>query len=444
MLLVATTGATVAGVASSAGATARGGEWTTYGGSVTRASIQPASPKLNPLHTLWLDHSIDGAIYGEPLIYRGRVFVATEADHVYALSARNGKVIWQRSIGRPVDSGTLPCGDIGPTVGVTSTMVLDPILDRLFAVGMVDSGGAVRHEFFAINPTNGQILAHRFLDQPGWYTPAYLQRAGLGLDEGRVLVGFGGNYGDCSSYRGALVAVPESGKGPAYVYRVPTAKGGAIWAPSGESILPNGDILVSTGNSASQSAYDGGVSVDELLPTLRRNAYFAPSGWRMYNANDLDQSSTAPIVVAGNQVLSAGKSGVAFLLSLERLGGIGGQVSSTSVCGSYGGDARDGGIVVLGCSFSPPQAVKVANRSIHTLWTGPGRTSGSPTIAGGLVWSVGNGELTGLRLGSGRLAVSIGTVSTEHFAAPSAGEGLLVVGGDGAVEAYAGREGYVG
>jgi hypothetical protein len=441
--LIATILVTVSFASPVAGASG-GGEWTTYGGSSTRASDQSASPKLTPLHEFWLNDAIDGQIYGEPLIDGGRVYVATESDIVYALSGRNGKVIWRRSIGQPIQSGVLPCGDIGPTEGITSTMVLDPTIGRLFTVGAVAAAGGVRHEFVAIDAADGRVVFRRFLDQRGWDTTAFLQRAGLGLDDGRVLVGFGGNYGDCAQYRGTLIAVPESGVGANEVFTVPTSREGAIWAPSGESILPDGDILVGTGNSASQGAYDGGVSVDLLTAGLRRLSYFAPSDWRQDNAGDADLGSSAPIPVADGQVLAAGKSGVAYLLALSHLGGIGGQLTSTSVCSSYGGDARVGAIVVIGCNFSPPVALKVGPHSLRTLWNGPGGVSGSPTIAGGVVWGVGNGELTGLSLGSGRLISGIRTVSTEHFAAPSAGEGLLVVGGDGAVEAYAGPHGYLG
>ena len=54
------------------------------------------------------------------------VFVATENDTVYALSASTGAVVWSTHLGTPVPSGSLPCGDITPTVGITGTPVIDP------------------------------------------------------------------------------------------------------------------------------------------------------------------------------------------------------------------------------------------------------------------------------------------------------------------------------
>jgi len=64
-------------------------------------------------------------------------------------------------------------------------------------------------------------------------------------------------------------------------------------------------------------------------------------------------------------------------------------------------------------------------------------------VAGGYVWSVGNGELVGLNPRTGSPDVTVTALPTEHFAAPSAGEGLLVVGGAKGVEAFVGPDGYV-
>ena len=64
----------------------------------------------------------------------GRVFAATENDTVYALSASTGAVIWSRHLATPVPASSLPCGDIGPTVGITGTPVIDPARGEIFVV----------------------------------------------------------------------------------------------------------------------------------------------------------------------------------------------------------------------------------------------------------------------------------------------------------------------
>jgi outer membrane protein assembly factor BamB len=58
------------------------------------------------------------------------IIVATETNHVYALNADTGNVIWQRYLGAPVVSG-LPCGNISP-LGITGTPVVDLVSRAIF------------------------------------------------------------------------------------------------------------------------------------------------------------------------------------------------------------------------------------------------------------------------------------------------------------------------
>jgi polyvinyl alcohol dehydrogenase (cytochrome) len=431
----------VAGRSTPAGVSA--GQWTTYGGNSRRTAEQPLGPSLRPLRLLWRNQAIDGEVYGEPLIYDGRVYVGTESDVIEALDARTGRVFWSRRVGEPVSAGVLPCGDIDPTVGITSTMVIDPGSGMLYASEEVAIGGAVHHELVALASTTGRVLFSRDLDRPGWTAAAQLQRTGLALDAGRVLVGFGGNDGDCSSYRGYLMAVPESGAGPTLVYGVPTAKGGAIWAPAGVSVEPSGEILAATGNGASTTTYDEGDSVLGLSPALKLVDHFAPTTWALDNETDLDLGSTAPVVLSGGRVLIVGKSGTAYLLDGKRLGGYGGQLASAAVCNSRGGNAAAGDYVYLACPDTSLTALLVRGDALSVAWQAPAGVSGSPTVAGGYVWGVGNGELVGLNPRTGSPDVTVTALPTEHFAAPSAGEGLLVVGGAKGVEAFVGPDGYV-
>jgi len=73
-------------------------------------------------------------------------------------------------------------------------------------------------------------------------------------------------------------------------------------------------------------------------------------------------------------------------------------------------------------------------------WTSPTGTAGSPTIAGGVLWSVDIGAslLYGVNPATGttefRLPLDTGT--PPHFVAPSAAGGMLVVAGSSRVEAF--------
>jgi outer membrane protein assembly factor BamB len=422
--------------------TAATGSWTTYGGGPTRSSFQQLAPPLRPIRSRWRSATLDGAVYGEPLIFGGRVYVATEHDTVYALDASTGRVLWRRALGAPVPAGALPCGNIGPTVGVTSTMVFDPATNRLFASASTMASGAVTHMLVALDPTIGRILFRRDLDRPGWSAPAQLQRAALGLDGGRVLVGFGGNHGDCGAYNGYLMGVPTSGRGATLAFKVPTKREGAIWAPSGVAIDTAGNIYLATGNGSSNTARDAGDSVIELNVSLREVASFTPTEWREDNINDLDLGSSAPVLLSGNRVFVIGKEQTAYLLSAARLGGLGGQLASRDICFAIGGNAFRGSTVYVGCPGAPLTAVSVVGNTLAIRWRASA-VSGSPTIAGGALWSIGDGTLYGFSFATGKVIAQIPTVDVEHYAAPSAGEGLLVVGGRTQVEAFEGPAGYV-
>ena len=88
-------------------------------------------------------------------------------------------------------------------------------------------------------------------------SPAYeLQRASLALTDGRVIVGFGGNSGDCEPYHGLVVRPPRTGRPrPTFVVAdQPGDSQGAVWmGGAAPDIDAQGDIWVATGNSAATS-----------------------------------------------------------------------------------------------------------------------------------------------------------------------------------------------
>ncbi len=420
------------------------GIWTTYGGSNARISLQARSPSLRQLRLRWRSANLGGAIYGEAIIDAGTVAVATEADTVVALAASTGALRWRTRLGAPVPASMLPCGDITPAVGVTSTMVLDSARGELFASAELLAHGSVEHELFALSLRTGAIAWHRNLDLPGENPAAQLQRSALALADHRILVGFGGNYGDCGHYVGALVGVPESGRGPLSVYRVPTARMGAIWAPSGVSVNRAGDIFFATGNGAatSPSGFDESNSVVELARDFRRIGLFAPRSWLSDNRNDADLGSSAPMLI-GNRVFILGKQSTAFLLDAKHLGGIGGELSSLAACFSLGGDAYLAPEIYVACPEASLLALRLSGRALRLSWRAPPSISGSPTVAGGVVFFVANGRLYGLNPRTGAVLLTRPTLTTEHFSAPSAGGGLLIVAGDRSVEAFEGPSGYL-
>lgn len=421
-------------------------DWTTYGGSNLRTSADTTEANLRASPTpAWTSPHLDGAVYGEPLVFRGQVVVATEADTVYGLSASTGAITWSRHLGAAVPAGALPCGDISPTVGVTSTMTIDPGSATLFVSAALWNGSAVTHQLFAIDLSSHAVRWSRDLDQPGWSAAAQLQRAGLALDNGDVLVGFGGNYGDCGNYHGWVIGVPESGSGAQLTYKVPSADEGAVWAPAGPATDASGDVFVSAGNGAAGQgqAFDHGNAVIELSPALAEKQYWAPSNWAQLNREDLDLGSTTPVQVGNGQLFIVGKGGTGYLLTAASLGGVGGAAASVPLCNSRGATAYGASELYVVCSDSGTiDQVQVGPGALRRGWTwaSPGGGASSPTLARGALWVADRADqrLYGVDPASGttRWSLPLDTGPPPTFAGVSAGDGLLVVGGSAAVEAF--------
>jgi len=429
------------------------GSWTVYHGDPAGTGVATSASAVGTTPR-WTSPVLDGQLYGEPLVYAGRVYMATENDTVYALSAATGAVAWSAHLGRPVPAGSLPCGDISPEAGITGTPVIDPSRGEIFVVADELTGAGPAHRLVGLSTASGRIEMSQDVDPPGAVPADLLQRTGLTLDAGQVVFGMGGNDGDCATYRGRVVAVRETGGTPRY-FTVDGASGenqGAVWMGGAAPVVDgSGDIWVSTGNGSVysyQHAYDDSDAVLELSSSLRLLQYFAPTTWATNNSRDLDMS-TAPALLADGQVVLAGKSRIVYLLNGAHLGGIGHQQATlgavgSAIMGSACSEDIDGGAAVVGMTVYLPCvsgiiAVRATSSppSLHLLWSS-GIGGGPPIVAAGLVWTIGqNGVLYGLDPATGKVReqVTIGTPA-NHFPTPSVVDGLLLAPSSDRVVAF--------
>jgi outer membrane protein assembly factor BamB len=429
-------GSGYAGAAAFSAGPAGPSSWTVYHGDAAGSGVAESVTSVDTANRAWTSPAVDGEIYGEPLVWSGRVYVATENDTVYALSAATGAVAWSTHLASPVPATSLPCGDISPTVGITGTPVIDRARDEIFVVADELVNGKPAHMLVGLSTTSGKSEMTRDVDPAGADTAALLQRTGLTLDAGQVVFGFGGNFGDCAAYRGRVVAVPVTGGTPKD-FTVDAAAGesqGAVWmGGAAPAVDRSGHIWVSTGNGSVYSdahAYDNSDSVLELSSSLRLLQFFAPTTWAANNSQDLDMS-TVPVLLSDGQVMLTGKSRIVYLLHGAHLGGIGGEQASLGhACGSDidGGSAETGTTAYLPC-LSGIIAVRATRSpaSLRLLWSS-GTGGGPPIVAAGLVWTIGqDGTLYGLDPASGavRQQAVIGTPA-NHFPTPSVADGLLL------------------
>lgn len=407
-------------------------EWPQYMHDVKRSGVGPASPAATNVQQSWTA-GLDGAMYASPVVAGGKVIAATENDSVYAFDLSSGKQLWLRHLGDPVPGGSLPCGDINPS-GITATPAID--LDAgVVYVSAFMNGSPPSHRLFAIALSDGALRWDRVDDPPGLSALVEQQRGALSFASGFVYVPFGGLYGDCGAYKGAIVGLPASGSGEATAYVVPVRREGGIWAPPGAAISADGSLWVATGN-AGTGAFDHGDAVIRLRPDLSEADFWAPANWSALAAGDIDIGSTSPALLEGGFVFQGGKAGIGYLLHGDHLGGIGGEAFSARVCPSRsdGGVAYAAPMLFVGCSGAGSvTALKLDTSapSFAAAWSS-GAGGETPIVAYGRVWSVSreSSRLVALDPPSGAVAGawSIGSL-TAHFTTPAAAAGRILVGG---------------
>jgi glucose dehydrogenase len=91
--------------APAASASSAAGSWPLYHGDLAGSGAAAGVTAVDTSHRAWTSPALDGEIYGEPLVWSGRIYVATENDTVYALSARTGTVAWSAHLGCPAVRG---------------------------------------------------------------------------------------------------------------------------------------------------------------------------------------------------------------------------------------------------------------------------------------------------------------------------------------------------
>ncbi|GAC1313043.1 MAG: hypothetical protein NVSMB12_04110 [Acidimicrobiales bacterium] len=418
--------------------------WPTYHHDAAHSGMTAAAPALLPTRAAWTSASLDGDVYGEPLAADGVVLVATMSDTVYALDPGSGAVRWRTHVATPVALAALPCGNVDP-LGILSTPVVDPSLHRVFVVAEERTGSGVQHELVGLDTRSGAVATRQVVDPPGMNVVTQEQRSSLVLDHDRVIVAFGGLYGDCGRYSGWLVSAAEDGSSPLVAFHTP-GNGGAFWSSGGPIVDSNGAIFVTSGNGSSTTSYDEGNSVLKLSPALALVDSFAVSGWAADNAADADLGSAGPILVGQGLVFQAGKRHTGYLLDAGHLGGIGGQVfAGPTGCASFGAQAADGVDLYVSCMDGGLRKFRIdsAHRSFSPVWISQGPGDGPPVVGGGAIWSEDwkTGTLYAYDPTTGHTLASIATGPADHFVTPSIIGGAVVVAAKRQVHAFVGPDG---
>jgi hypothetical protein len=384
-------------------------------------------PAGSPLHRAWAKN-LGNAVYGEPLVVGDTLIAATEGNRVIGMNARTGHRRWTTELGTPQPLSGLPCGDIDP-LGITGTPAYDRATGSVFVVAETVGG---HHTLWALNAANGNRRWHRSLDVlADRNRSAEQQRSALLVENGRVVVSFGGLAGDCDNYVGYVTSTSTSGSGRTYHYAVPTAREAGMWATGGPVLGANGHVYAASGNGAEvNGVWDKSDSVTELSATkLHRLSVFAPSTWRDDNQRDLDLGSSSPASVPGvHRIVIAGKRGTVYLLR-QHFGGVGSEVTSLDGCTAFGGPAVVGRTVLMPCLGQHQiRALHVGAHGMHWVWSANGLYS-SPVVAGSRVYVADrdSGDLVVLRLRNGSVVQRIHAGNLTHFPSSVVDGGFVFV-----------------
>ncbi len=433
-------------------------DWDTYGFGLAREGFNPSETQLTPdnVHRLRLAWTVKvgGVINTQPLyaasvlvpkpgvpggVVKDLVVVGTDKGRVAAVNAATGRTVWERRVGYRYDS----CGDL-PYYGVTGTPTIDRATNSVFVgdgKGRVDrldlSTGRIKHRWrITHNPENG----HNYSALTFVGGVVYAELAG---------------YCDRPPYRGEIAAINTRTGHVKHWFITPT-NGGGIWGFGGISADPRaGALYAATGNSVASTDHEGySERVVRLTTHLRVTASNYPG---LPTVGDADFGATPMLYRAPGcppQLAVGNKSGAFFVYDRNGIGN--GPVQRIALGGSsFGSNA----LIGVDAYLPSERTVYVSNphaaggykagilafrvtRSCHLSlrWQarGPGGTTSSPTIAGGVVFygTGAYGTLVALDARTGK-RLWVRSVGHTIFGAPSVINGAVYVGAwDGRLRAF--------
>jgi hypothetical protein len=422
------------------------------GSNTNETLLTPAN--VDPAHFGKLfSHTVDGDLYAQPLYVpklaipgkgvHNVVFVATEADSLYAFDAdndfgANAQPLWQVSVidaahggsptATPVNAVTeLACTAILPQVGITATPVIDLKQGTIYVEAISKENGAVVHRLHAIDISNGAerpkapVTISGRIRRKGKgdfiFEPLHqLSRPALLLSDGVVHISYG-SHCDRPPYRGWIFAYDSKtlSRRSVFITAAEHGKAGIWMGGAGPAADSNGNLFLATGDGW----FDAETSPDRELGNsilklalhsdrLAVTDYFSPFNQAQLARHDGDLGSGGvlllPDEVANPRLLiQAGKMGTLYVLNRDRL-----TAGNRHYCHPCTSDVQ----IVQ----ELPDAVFGGIWGMPAYWNGRLYTSGSRDL------------LRAFSLEDGRLKPTPSSVSQDHCGYPGCG---LSISADG-------------
>src|SRR5437763_4878483 len=336
-----------------------------------------------------VSYPVDGQIYAQPLFVPhvhlrdhdyNVVFVATENDSVYAFDADQMHVVaplWKTSFLHLPEVTTVPSTDvfgkyphqdIEPSIGITSTPVIDLATNTIYVVAMTkEHGNQYMQRLHALDITTGT-------DKPGSPVTIFASVQGTGYDKskgtppivpfnsreanqrpallfvnGVIYIAWGG-FGDTDPYHGWVIGYTYNGAAFQQVgvfNSTPDGQEGGIWmSGAGPAADAQGNVYLTIGNGSfdldQTGQRDAGDSFVKLSTRkgLVLSDYFTPFNQECLDGRDEDLGAGGvlllpeqPNTAHPHLLIGVGKEGRIYVLDRDQLGQFHGY-SGTLQCSS--------------------------------------------------------------------------------------------------------------
>jgi hypothetical protein len=415
------------------------------------------------------------------------IFVVTQADSVYAIDADDGTQLWYASMldgGVPASGSFLPCGKLGGFTqeGIAGTPVIDLTTNIMYLVAKTVMNGMVRHELHAIDIGSGSeridlgspvVLKATSVSNKGHVTNFnslhQKNRPGLLLLNGVVYIAFGSN-GCNDNNSGWVLSYDATSLQQLGVFNTSPDIGlTSIWQTgAGITADPQGNIFVSTAESTNYDVQSGGQSYSNSILRLAESSvalmdYFTPWNVAFLNSNDLDVSSTSPLVLPDqdgqlSEVIAAGKQGVVYVLNRDQLG-MYSAGSDSQIIQEFGLEVHGelmaspvywNGMVYFTPDGSPLQVFQVVNGLFSPYLKTTQKLTGAhaPVVSAngssnGILWVISGGQLRAFDAMSLKLLYTSSQAGSRdklpalaHFASPIVANGRVYIATQTGVEAF--------
>lgn len=405
--------------------------------------------------------TVDGQIYAQPLYVpnvaiagkgtHNVVFVATEHDTVYAFDAdnnagANAAPLWQASMIDAVNHGAtvgettvssadVSCSDLSPEIGITSTPVIDPSTNTLYAEAKSKlQDGTFTHRLHALDITSGNEMAGSPVaitaSVPGtgdgssggtivFDALRQMNRPGLLLVNGLVYLAYA-SHCDNGPYHGWVLAYDAATLAQKSVFNTtPNGGLGGIWmSGAGLAADDQATIFTVTGNGTfdtTGTVVDFGDTIFRVSVNsgaLALTDYFTPFDQASLSNADNDLGSGGVLLLPDQPgghphlLVQSGKGGTIYLIDRDQM-----TAGNQHYCS--------------GCA-SDTQIVQELPSANMGTWSSPAYWNGNLYFCGQ------NGPLQEFVLGNG-LVNGLASISNTTFGYPGGNPAVSANGGSNAI-----------